>query len=59
MIRVIASIEMCNLLQGMQEEDSEENDNERLELDEDTAHFINTLTIRDVQLLLLQGLICN
>ena len=54
----LSPIEMCNLLQGMQEEDSEENDNERLELDEDTAHFINTLTIRDVQLLLLQGLIC-
>ena len=53
----LSPLEMCNLLQGMQEEDGEPDDNDRLELDEDTAHFINTLTIRDVQLLLLQGLI--
>ena len=40
----------------MQDGGEEDGDNDRLELDDNTAHFINTLTIRDVQLLLLQGL---
>ena len=53
----LSPIEMCNLLQGMQEENGEEYNDDRLQLDEDAAHFINTLTIQDVQMLLLQGLI--
>ena len=52
----LSPTEMCNLLQGMQDDGEDEGDHDRLELDENTAHFINTLTIRDVQLLLLQGL---
>ena len=55
----LSPMEMCNLLQGMQDDGEEDGDNDRLELDDNAAHFINTLTIRDVQLLLLQGLYCR
>ena len=46
----LSPLEMCYLLQG----DAAQEGNETLGMN-DVNHFINTLTIRDVQLLLLQG----
>lgn len=45
----LSPMEMCYLLQG-----DHPDQNQRLEMD-DASHIVNTLTIRDVQLLLLQG----
>ena len=45
----LSPMEMCYLMQA-----DVRDQNERLEID-DASHFVDTLTIRDVQFLLLQG----